>query len=113
MYKVLFHVDEVNKWDLTIANVKNIITSFINNNEEFHIIVVGNSKAVETYLEKELIEKIISFDLSKVSFKACSNALRVNNIKEEQLIKSIEVVSSGVYYIAKMQTDEGYIYIRP
>ena len=54
--KVLFHVDEMEKWQLTLNNINN----FLNGVEEADILVVANAVAVKGYLpDFELYHKRI------------------------------------------------------
>lgn len=103
--KVLFHIDEENKWDMTLANVNN----FLHEEKEAEISVVANGAAVNFYLTEDT--RIT--DLSKqVDFVACSNSLKGNKIKLEEIDKSIRIVKAGVVEIASKQFD-GYAYIKP
>lgn len=103
--KVLFHVDEEDKWEMTLANVKN----FLHEEKEANLSVVANGPAVKYYTDMNKLE----FELKeKVDFVACNNAMKGHGIKLEQIDKSIRIVNAGVVEIAKKQF-EGYAYIRP
>lgn len=47
-----------------------------------------------------------------VSFAACSNTMEMMDLEESDLHDGIEVVSSGVGELTRLQAD-GYAYIRP
>lgn len=103
--KVIFHIDEMSKWDLILKNVKN----FLNEKTDATIEVLANSEAVKGYLDEENIKKIEELN---ANFVSCGNALKGNDIKKEDLTEKIKVVPAGVVELAKKQS-EGYAYIRP
>lgn len=113
-YKVIFHIDEMNKWNLLLANVKNLINGF--NGENLLIEVLANSEAVNFYILNEVIDEQINtikrLHEIGVDFKACNNSLITSGIKKESLIDFINIVPSGVVELVKKQT-EGYSYIKP
>ena len=111
-YKVVFHVDELNKWKLLLKNVSNLLDAIDVN--EYSIEVLANSEAVKFYdsnfnSDISVIEKLNS---NGVKFVACNNALIANKIKKEDLIYFIEVVPVGVLELINKQS-EGYAYIKP
>ncbi len=107
--KVIFHVDEMKKWDLTLKNLKN----FYNEEPDSDILVLANSEAVEglkrnTHHESDL-ELLVGEGLGLL---ACNNSIKEFKILENDMIRSVEVVASGVVALAKKQ-QEGYKYIKP
>ena len=111
-YKVIFHVDELDKWKLLLKNVSNLLDAIDDN--EYSIEVLANSEAVKFYdsnfnSDISVIEKLNS---NGVKFVACNNALIANKIKSEDLIYVIEVVPVGVLELINKQS-EGYAYIKP
>ena len=44
---VIFHIDEIEKWELTISNIKNMLVYGKENHDTYHIEIVANSDAVE------------------------------------------------------------------
>ncbi|MDO5026450.1 MAG: DsrE family protein [Tissierellia bacterium] len=102
--KVIFHVDELKKWDLTLTNVKNFLTEVSDANIE----VLANSEAVKYYISDQADQ----LEAIGAKFLACRNALNSNQIAEENLASFIEVVPAGVVELAKKQA-MGYAYIRP
>lgn len=103
--KVLFHVDDENKWPMTLANVKN----FLHEEEQAQLTVVANGPAVKYYSQENKLDLHL---MEKVDFVACSNAMRGQNITSDQLNPKVRIVNAGVVEIAKKQF-EGYAYIRP
>ena len=107
--KALFHIDEIEKWQLTLANVNN----FLNGVDESDIVVVANAVAVKGYLpDFELFETIEELSKRGVVFSACNNALKANDIESDDIGEFVKNVPAGVVEITEKQM-EGYAYIRP
>ncbi len=109
--KVVFHIDEPEKWKLLLGNVQNLINAA----EGFEAIaVVANSAAVKGYLRDDpgfgnRMQKLVD---QGVRFCACNNALNGLNIKSEQLFSFVEIVPAGVKEIVDLQM-QAYAYIKP
>lgn len=110
--KVIYHVDENEKWNLTLTNVSNMLTVYKHSGFDYQIEVLANSIAVKVYAEEELKDKMQILADEGVEFAACANALRSNQIDESQLHSFVHVVQSGVVELAKRQS-EGFAYIKP
>ena len=115
-FKVVFHVDEVSKWKLTLVNVKNFVEDIAD--AEYFIEIVANAEAVIIFADnmaentEELVREM-KFLISKgVTISACRNALRANVIAEESLPSFISIVPAGVTRLAILQR-QGYSYIKP
>ncbi|WP_373127863.1 DsrE family protein [Dielma fastidiosa] len=111
--KVIYHVDEMAKWPLTLTNVSNMLAVYKQQGEAYKIEVLANSAAVKQYAQAdELEEKMAALAKEGILFTACGNALKANQLKAEELYPFVEVVSAGVVELAKRQA-EGYAYIKP
>ncbi len=113
-YKVIFHIDEIDKWKLLLGNVKNLIEAV--GDEKFNIEVLANSEAVKAYIGDETLEVNVTL-MEKlhhkgVKFVVCNNALKANEINVEQLFNFIHIVPAGVLELIEKQ-GEGYAYIKP
>jgi len=113
-YKVIVHIDELHKWKLLLANVKNLLNGI--ENHKVVIEVLANSEAVRYYDKtQELnaeIHTIESLSQRGVKFVACNNALIANHIQRDTLISCVNVVPAGVVELVVKQS-EGYAYIKP
>lgn len=113
MLKVIYHVDEREKWSLILGNVKNMLTYGKNNQQKFQIEVLANSVAIidlkSSSEYKDDIELLIN---QGVLFAACQNALNAQNVGKQDLINKVQVVPAGVVELAIKQS-EGYSYIKP
>jgi intracellular sulfur oxidation DsrE/DsrF family protein len=109
--KVVFHIDEIEKWDLTLANVENLLKGI--DVENSHIEIVANSKAVLAYKNDSIIgEKLKILVSNKVDIIACNNALKNLNIEDEILYSFVKIVPIGVKELIVRQ-HEGYAYLKP
>lgn len=112
--KVIFHIDELNKWNLTLKNANNLLNAIESNKTD--IIILANSEAVKLYnLNNALTTEItVMKELSDkgVKFIACNNALNAYGIKKENLMYFIDIVPAGVLELINKQA-EGYAYIKP
>lgn len=115
-YKVVFHINESNKWYNLLANVNNLTKDLGKDN--VIVEVVANGAAVADYVSDS--EKGDNIFINKVSdainfgvkFMACKNSLVANKIDEKLIPEFITVVPAGVTELVKKQT-AGYGYIKP
>lgn len=111
--KVVFHIDELDKWPLLLANVRNLVkvTEAITS----HIVVLANSKAVSVFddsTQPNHIDAITELSVSGVAFEFCRNSLHGLNIREERLPDFIKVIPVGVLALIEKQA-AGFAYIKP
>lgn len=112
-YKVIFHIDELAKWNLVLANVANLLEGVLVSNETIDVKVLANSEAVEYYRNnKDINLKLVDLNKKGVKFLACNNSLKGYNLKPDNLMDFINIVPVGVLELIKKQR-EGYAYIKP
>lgn len=113
-YKVIFHIDEMSKWKLLLANVSNLLNAM--DNENFSVKVLANSEAVKYYnttLNLEVDINVMEYLHSRgVEFIACNNALKIYNMEKNNIINFVSIVPAGVLELVERQS-EGYAYIKP
>jgi len=126
--KVLFHVNEPERWQRTLLNASNFIKDVGQENADIE--VVANGAAVSAYVDNcqiagsdcktaascgkasgELHEEMKKLAKMGVRFVACRNALGMHSLDENMLPPFITVVPAGITEIAKKQA-EGYAYIK-
>ena len=110
--KVVFHIDEVEKWKLLLGNINSLIKGIDIKISEVEIL--ANSNAVTVYKESDSIFKKELTELYNLGVRicACNNALVGMNISKSQIMKFIEVVPIGVKELIERQLD-GSAYIKP
>ena len=100
--KALIHIDESEKIQLAINNIKNLQKEPLIS----EVVCVINGDAVTQLVNL----KIDSFNYIKVF--VCQNSLNAYQIDSEQIDHNYIIVSSGVVHIVKLQEDN-YRYIKP
>ncbi|MBP2629561.1 MAG: hypothetical protein H6Q70_189 [Firmicutes bacterium] len=117
--KALLHIDELVKWQITLANTKNFIQDA--GLEAVMVEIVANGAAVQIFTSKEekidnerleLLEQMKELSNHNVIITACRNALKANSISEELLPDFVTVVPAGITRIIIRQA-EGYSYVKP
>jgi uncharacterized protein len=121
--KVVFHIDEVEKWPLLLANVRNLVK--VVDVAVSAIIVLVNSKAViifdqQTFnghpfdrkVQPNHMDIVKELALQGVEFAVCQNSLTGSSISIESLPEYLKVVPVGVLELIEKQT-QGFAYIKP
>ena len=111
--KVVFHIDEIDKWHLLLANVRNLIN--VVDVKASHIVVLANSKAVSVFdglTQPNHVDAIAEISASGVEIQVCKNSLNGLNISQEQLPDVVTVVPVGVLVLIEKQA-QGFAYIKP
>lgn len=112
--KVVFHIDELDRWPRVLVNAWNMTTDYIESGTPYTIEVVANGDAVQGFSRatspsfpsmKALVDR-------GVEFVACQNSLNGNSLAPEDLFEFVGIVKAAVVEIAARQA-EGYAYIRP
>lgn len=112
-YRVIFHVDEMIKWKLVLANTQNLINAL--SNHSLTIEILANSEAVKYLIQDNLNveDKDILNNLSKnVTFSVCNNSLKSFNLDPNNVLDFVRVVPSGVAELTIKQ-HANYAYIKP
>jgi intracellular sulfur oxidation DsrE/DsrF family protein len=114
--KVLFHLNETEKWQAALGNITNLLNDA--GHENVDVVVVANSFAVYGYTDPEKIAIIEEQSKAGVHFLACRNSLRsmcqegIACVREDLLPSFISIVPAGITEIVKRQRD-GYAYVKP
>ena len=115
--KVVYHLNE------GLAQATNGLRNIRNHlevNPKAHIVVVAHAQGVD-YLMKgkkdangNPYEAIVQ-DLKSqgVKFDVCEITLRNRKLSKDQFIEEVDYVPSGVAEITRLQTREGFAYLRP
>ncbi|MFT8470904.1 MAG: sulfur reduction protein DsrE [Oenococcus sp.] len=104
--KVVFHIDELNKWETTKGNITNLLALKL----DIEIRVVVNGQAILGYLVDENADFVSQHP--SVTFQACQNAMNSHDVKTDQLPLRTKIVPSGVLAIIKAE-EAGFGYIKP
>lgn len=113
-YKVIFHVDEMDKWKLVLANVRNLLDALEGN--ELSIEILANSEAVKYLIvssqTNESSHTLRELAKDKVDFVVCNNSLKTYDIDPSVLFPFSSIVPSGVAELTLKQK-VGFAYIKP
>ncbi len=84
------------------------------------IVVVANFEGIKAFTKdaKDMMGKSFSawvddFVVQGVEFRVCQQAMDYFKVTKDQMLDAVTVVPSGVGEIARLQSQEGYGYIRP
>lgn len=115
--KVIFHVDELEKWPTALTNTKNLIEYCEAGGVEREIEVLANGEAVkfltaDSAKQAGIEETLDGIAENKVTVAACNNALNKFQIGRELLLPYVTVVPAGVAELAIRQ-EQGFAYIKP
>lgn len=111
--KVIFHIDELGKWNLLLKDVSILLDAL--SNDKFYIEVLATSEAVKFYDTNKALN--IDINLMKnlndrgIKFVACSNSLTTYHIKKDDIINFIDIVPIGTLELINKQSEE-YIYLK-
>ncbi|GBF35050.1 hypothetical protein DCCM_4171 [Desulfocucumis palustris] len=109
--KVLFHVNEPERWKIVLVNARNFINDVGQGRADVEI--VANGAGVTAYAgDAAIIEEMKVLHSQGVVFAACRNALKMHALEESSLPGFVLAVSAGITEIAQKQS-EGYSYIKP
>ena len=110
--KAVFHIDEIEKWNLLIANVQNLLKAITES--MFEIEIVANSAAVKEYLinDSNFTDELTELSTKGIKICACKNALNGLNIKQDEIFEFVTIVPVGVKELIEKQND-GFAYIKP
>lgn len=70
-------------------------------------------KGAKTAKGNPFQDAIDDLDLQGVKFRVCEITLRERGLQREQFLPGVEFVPSGVAEIARLQSREGYAYLKP
>ena len=115
--KVVYHVNDTQSQALaTLRNIRN----HLDTEPTTQITVVTHALGVDFLLEgakdvngSPFAGPVSALTARGVKFEICEITLRNRNLKKEQFNMDAEFTPSGVARIAKLQTRDGYAYIKP
>ena len=113
LMRVVFHVDQGDRFDLAQANISNMAAYYEQENIPHQIELVLNGEAVKLARKGEKQQSDLNRLLRlPVTIAVCQNALNNNRIEPGELVAGVSVVPAGVVEIVQKQR-EGFAYINP
>lgn len=115
--KVVYHVNEgVDHAPQVLRNIKNHLDAEPNTK----IVVVTHGPGIDFLLEGAHDKNGNPFDATVdtlqargVDFRVCNNTLEVRHIDRKRVIPEATIVPSGVAEIGRLESKEGYVYLKP
>lgn len=111
--KIIFHVNETERWNMALTNIHNLLTI----DKTINIEILLNSAAIACITKPEIeksqqLEMLNDLHRQKVIFAVCNNTLSHMNLSESDIFEHAMVVPAGIYELAVKQK-QGYYYIKP
>ena len=114
--KVVYHVNDAANARVAMRNINN----HLNANPNARIVVVTHGKGIDFLLTEAKDDKgdaytaqIAGLKDRGVDFNVCANTLKGRKLSNDAVILDAKVVPSGVGELGKLQTQQGYVYIKP
>ncbi|MGE5097500.1 MAG: DsrE family protein [Betaproteobacteria bacterium] len=115
--RVVYHMNEgVEHAPQMLRNVRNHLTA----DPKAKIVVVAHAAGVDFLLRDAKDKNGNPFEVTVqdlvskgVEFRACAYTLKVRNIDPKNVIEDAKLVPSGVAEVARLQAQEGYVYLKP
>ena len=115
--KVVYHVNESGEQATNaLRNIRNHLTA----DPKARIVVVTHAGGIQFLLDgakdkngnpyDAIVQELVP---RGVEFKVCAFTLQRNNIDPKRVIDEAKLVPSGVAEIARLQAQEGFVYLKP
>ena len=109
--KAVFHHSDANKHSQVVGNIENLLDDDTIDLEEVSLVANGDGLGLLTY-DSDHRETVQALQERGVAFKQCENTLDGTDVTPDDLLDGVELVSSGVGELTRLQAD-GYAYIVP
>ncbi|MHB1620678.1 MAG: DsrE family protein [Sulfuricella sp.] len=114
--KVVYHINDSAVAGAAMNNIKN----HLNANPQATIVVVTHGKGIDFLLDGAADKdgnpydiKVQELKAKGVTFDVCNNTLVSRKIDPKKVIPEAVIVPSGVAEISRLQSQEGYVYLKP
>ncbi len=115
--KAVYHVNtDVN----TVPAILNNIRNHLNADPKARIVVVTHGPGINFLLQdakdsqgREFSGSVSDLVSKGVDFRVCNNTLTTRNISPDRVLMEAKIVPSGVAEVARLQAQEGYVYLKP
>lgn len=114
--KVVYHINDSAHASAALNNIRNHLAAA----PKAKIVVVTHGGGVDFLIEGAKNATGNPYDIPVqeladrgVEFRVCRNTLEGRKIDKARLLPETTIVPSGVAEIARLQAEEGYVYIKP
>ena len=115
--KAVYHV---NTGVETAAAILNNVRNHLNADPKAQIAVVTHGPGIDFLLEgakdsqgREFSGAVGELAGRGVQFRVCNNTLTTRKIEPSRVLMESKIVPSGVAEVARLQSREGYVYLKP
>lgn len=115
--KVLYHINDSVVAKAALGNVRNHLSA---TEDKAKIVVVTHGPGVDFLLEGAQDKNGNPYDIAVeelmargVDFRVCNNTLKARKIDPKTVLQGAKIVPSGVAEIGRLQSSEGYVYLKP
>ena len=114
--KAVYHVNEADKVWPALRNIQN----HLKDDPAVRIVLVANSAGID-FLLKDAVDKqgtpfqptLVELKAKGVTFQVCRNTLASRKLTDDAVAAEASVIQAGVAEIARLQSREGYSYLKP
>ncbi|MHB1188741.1 DsrE family protein [Thiobacillus sp.] len=113
--KVVYHINDSANARVAMNNVNNHLSA----SPDAKIVVVTHGKGIDFLLNEAKDDKgdfapvVAGLKAKGVDFRVCNNTLKARKLDASAVIQEANIVPSGVAEIGKLQSQEGYVYLKP
>jgi intracellular sulfur oxidation DsrE/DsrF family protein len=115
--KVVYHlVDGVAQSTRAIGNIRNHLAA----DPSAKIVVVAHGQGIDFLLDgannaagQPFAGSVSDLTAKGVEFRVCNNTLVTRQISADKVLLEAKIVPSGVAEVARLQAQEGFVYLRP
>lgn len=114
--KAVYHINDSTVATAAMNNIKNHLGA----DPTAKIVVVTHGKGIDFLLDGASDKdgnpyniKVEELQAKGVNFRVCNNTLVSRKIDPKTVVPGASIVPSGVAELAKVQAQEGYVYLKP
>ncbi|MDX9814046.1 MAG: DsrE family protein [Sulfurimonas sp.] len=101
--------DEINH---VLSSANNVLKYYGPENVKMRIVAYYHGIKAVLKQQGEIPKRVKALQLLDVEFYGCGNTMRTKNIKEDELLDDVSVVTAGIVEITE-RVKEGWVYIVP
>lgn len=114
--KVIYHVDDSTnaRWALMLAK------TYLTHSPDAKIVFVTYGPGVDFLLQGTKDKRDNTYDSSifelteeGIEFRICATTLDARDISQQRVLDGVQVVPDGIHEIVRLQTQEGFAYLKP
>lgn len=115
--KVVYHLaDGIEQASRAMGNIRNHLRA----EPDTKVVVVANGDGIRFLLAgaterngKPFDGAVTALAAQGVEFRVCGNTLTAHDVPVSRLLPEAKIVTSGVVEVARLQSREGFVYLRP